>query len=129
MRGSFRLPLVLIAASLLGLLLLLATLQYRWLGQISDGERERMHAALATRASEFAQDFDRELARAFLLFQTDAAQASGQLAERLAVRYDRWQATARFPRLVKDVFVVSRTDSSATLARFNTTSHVLEPAA
>ena len=39
-----------IAAALLGLIALLATLQYRWLGQISDAERDRMTATLNDRA-------------------------------------------------------------------------------
>ena len=40
-----------VAAALLGLIALLATLQYRWLGQISDAERERMTATLSARAT------------------------------------------------------------------------------
>ena len=63
-----------IAGALLGLIVLLATLQYRWLGQISGAERERMTATLNTRAAAFAQDFDRELTRAYLLFQLDPMQ-------------------------------------------------------
>ena len=39
-----------VAAALLGLIVLLATLQYRWLGQVSAAERERMKANLAARA-------------------------------------------------------------------------------
>ena len=52
-----------VAVALLGLLALLATLQYKWLGRISDAERDRMRATLNTRASGFAQDFDGELHR------------------------------------------------------------------
>ena len=63
-----------IAGALLGLILLLATLQYQWLGQISGAERERMTATLNTRASAFGEDFDRELTRAYLLFQLDPMQ-------------------------------------------------------
>src|SRR5438067_1980917 len=44
MRRGFRPPLALFAAALLGLIALLATLQYQWLGRISDAERERMPA-------------------------------------------------------------------------------------
>ena len=71
MGRHFRLPMPLIAGALLGLIALLATLQYKWLGQISGAERDRMKASLNTRAGEFAQDVDRELTRAFLLFQLD----------------------------------------------------------
>ena len=47
-----------------GLVLLvgtLAALQYRWLGQVSDAERDAMRAALQHRATEFADEFDREI--------------------------------------------------------------------
>ena len=67
-----------------------------------------MKATLNTRASAFAQDFDRELTRAYLLFQLEPLQPrTADLAARIAARYDRWQATARFPRMIKDVYVVA----------------------
>ena len=68
----FRPPLAVVAIALLGLIVLLAVLQYRWLGQISEAERAQRRATLAAGALEFAQDFDREITRAYLLFQTDA---------------------------------------------------------
>jgi signal transduction histidine kinase len=114
-----------VALALLGVLALLATLQYKWLGRISDAERDRMRATLNTRASGFAQDFDGELTRAYLLFQVDP-QATEDLASRVTVRYDRWQATARYPRMIKEVYVIA-SDVDAALQRFNPNSHGLEP--
>src|SRR4026207_1712727 len=105
MRGRIRLPMFAVAVALLGLIALLATLQYKWLGRISDAEREHMRATLNTRASGFAQDFDGELTRAYLLFQLDP-QVEGSLESRIALRYDRWQSTARYPRMIKDVYSV-----------------------
>ena len=55
------------------LLALLAFLQYRWLGQVSDGERERMRATLETRARDFAEEFDRELGKAVSAFAASSA--------------------------------------------------------
>ena len=46
---------------LLGLLVLLATLQYQWLGQISEGEGERLKARLESDTKRFAEDFNREI--------------------------------------------------------------------
>jgi signal transduction histidine kinase len=114
-----------VAVGLLGLLALLATLQYKWLGRISDAERDRMRATLNTRASGFAQDFDGELTRAYLLFQVDP-QATENLASRVTIRYERWQATARYPRMIKEVYVIG-SDADAALQRFNPNTHVLEP--
>jgi len=122
-----RLPMVAVAVALLGLIALLATLQYRWLGRISDAEREHMRATLNTRASGFTQDFDGELTRAYLLFQMDP-QATDSLESRIGVRYDRWQATAKYPRLIKDVYSVIPSESPE-LQRFNSATHALEPAA
>jgi signal transduction histidine kinase len=127
MRGRFRLPMFVVAAALLGLIALLATLQYRWLGRISDAEREGMKASLNTRASAFAQDFDSELTRAYLLFQVEPMEDAGNLAGRVAARYDRWQSTARYPRLIKDVYLTAA-DADQPLQRFNQDTRFLEPA-
>jgi signal transduction histidine kinase len=117
----FRPPLIVVTAALLGLIALLAVRQYRWLGQISEAERERLRAGLTTGATEFATDFDRELARAFLLFQPDGPEGVGpqqpgdeRIAERFAVRHDRWQATARFPRLLESFYLATQ-DQSKTM--------------
>jgi signal transduction histidine kinase len=156
-----------IAAGLLGLIVLLATLQYQWLGKISGAERERMKATLGARATAYAQDVDRELTRAYLLFQLEAIQAlpggfappdpaarslagtpdaprrsrdslaplvsKHGIAATVAARYDRWQATARFPRMVKDVYLVSppAQDAAASappLQRYNPSTRFIEPA-
>lgn len=117
-----------VAAAMFGLMAVLATLQYRWLGQVRRAERERMGAMLNTRASAFAQDFDRELARAYLLFQTDGAPDAGSSAARLAARYDRWHATSRFPRLIGSIYLIEAADGKTTIERFNLATRFVEPA-
>jgi signal transduction histidine kinase len=129
MRLAFRPPLFVLAIGLLGLILLLATLQYVWLGRISEAERERLQASLASRTSEFAQDFDRELARAYLLFQADAPHPNSNADARFAERYDRWQATSAYPRLLKDFYIASRGASgNLALHRFDVATRALQPA-
>jgi signal transduction histidine kinase len=130
MRLALRPPLVLLAIALLGLILLLATLQYVWLGRISEAERERLRATLASRAAEFSQDFDRELTRAYLLFQAEAPKADPDASALFAERYDRWQATSAYPRVLKDFHVATRGSSGdLMLRRFDTGTRTLQPAA
>jgi signal transduction histidine kinase len=127
--SRFRPPMLAVAIVLLGLFGLLASLQYRWLGQISQAERERIRSTLDTGATEFAQDFDRELTRAYLLFQMEPA-ADDEMAARVAGRYDQWQATARFPRILKDYYVfVHGPGGTPQLQRFDPGSRRLEPVA
>ncbi len=129
----FRPPLAVVALALLGLIVLLAVLQYHWLGQISEAERSERRATLAAGAREFAQDFDREITRAYLLFQADGpiapSSSDDEMVRRFAARYDRWQASARFPRLIKEFYAYApdRQDGSV-LRRFDPSTRALERA-
>jgi signal transduction histidine kinase len=116
MWSRFRPPMFAFAIVLLGLMALLGTLQYHWLGQVSQAERDRMRSTLSTGASEFAIDFDRELTRAYLLFQTEPGTGE-ETTKRFAERYQQWQATSRFPRLLKDFYLFSRDPRGEVLLR------------
>jgi signal transduction histidine kinase len=129
MFARFRLPMFLIAAALLGLIAVLATLQYHWLGQISDAERERMTSTLNARATGFADDFDRELTLAYRVFQVDPIGFVNEesLPAGLANRYSRWQSLSRHPRLIKELYVATRTDAAPQLQRFDPATGLVEP--
>ena len=123
-------PLFVVALALLGLIGLLATLQYHWLGQVSEAESDRLRAGLAAGASSFAEEFDAELTRAYLLFQSEPVGVREDLPARFASRYDRWQATAKFPRLVKQFFSFDPGDAgqAAALRKFDPQTRTLMPA-
>jgi signal transduction histidine kinase len=108
MRVGFRLsgPLVL-AGVLAVLLLVLATLQWRWLGQISADERDRMQASLRSRVADFTQEFDRELTRAYFWLQADRGSAPGVAAADSTGHFQRWFTTAPHPEMVRSIHVVS----------------------
>lgn len=129
MKSGSRLPLFVVAAALIGSIGLLGTLQYRWLGQVSAAERERMKGALASRASAFSADFDREITRAYLTFQLDPRREEANLAALIGERLEQWQATSRYPRLLKDVYVVPRAaDDEPRIQKFNPETRFVEPA-
>lgn len=102
--GWLFLPVVLLAA----MLLTLAWLQYRWIGRTSDSERERMQKSAKLAAENLSRDFDRELTRAFLELQVDAASFESKNWDNYAVRRERWLATALYPKLVGDIFIAHR---------------------
>ena len=104
-------------AALVLLLSILASLQYRWLGQISEADQARMRAGDAARAERFARDFDRELTRAFLWLQVDSAALRSRDFSAFAARYRGWAQGSGHPALVKDVYVAE--GAGETLLRFD----------
>jgi signal transduction histidine kinase len=85
------------------LMSILATLQYQWLDDVSEAEKDRMRARMQSSAARFARDFDRELTRALVLLGPGdpSRRERGSYAERRA----RWTSSALFPELVREVFV------------------------
>jgi signal transduction histidine kinase len=105
-----KLSLTVLLALLLPVLLgILATLQYRWLGEISTAERERMQARLQTDARRFGQDFNAEMTKAFFAFQFDLADAENP--DKLSERYALWQKQTQFPALVAEFYVTKKTEN------------------
>ena len=107
-RGLARHLPIAIAALMALLLAVLAVLQWRWIGEVSDMERQRMRASLDSAAGRFVEDFDREVTQVFLAFHPDFAKPSDDRLERLFKQYETWQAEAPNPRLVRDVFLIQR---------------------
>jgi signal transduction histidine kinase len=106
LRRFARSPLAFGAIGLAALLALLAVLQYRWVGELSGAELERLRAGAQARAFEFAHQFDREITRAFVWFA-----ATGRVEDRdwsaLLAAAERWNKSAPHPRLIKDVYVLA----------------------
>lgn len=103
---------LLLAGILAALLLMLATLQWRWLGQISADERDRMQASLRSQVGQFTQEFDRELTRAYFWLQAD--RGPNVTAADSVGHFQRWFSTAPQPELVRAIHVVSVPHGQAT---------------
>jgi signal transduction histidine kinase len=95
---------------LAGLVLLLvpalAYMQYQWLGQLSEAERDRMQRTLRTAAAQFAVEFDTELSRALVSLQVDGQMIRDENWSGYAQKYSAWTAGASEPRLVREVLIV-----------------------
>ncbi len=146
-RSSIRVPgnlgTLAVLVSLTVLLALLATLQWRWIGEVSRAERERLERSLATATTRFVDEIDRELARAALLFQFDTRgrrvredldPANHTMERHLARALERWDSTSRYPELLAEVFVLqpdARAGGSSRARRFDpyldTFEHSLDP--
>jgi signal transduction histidine kinase len=107
MGGRRSTPTLLIVAILMALLVILAVLQYRWLGELSEAEHARLRAGLDHAAARFCDDFDRELGRAIVAFAPLLLAGGVNEEQRLAEHLARWRDDAPFPEVVRQVVVVA----------------------
>jgi signal transduction histidine kinase len=98
----------------------LAMLQYYWVDQVSVGERNRLQANVQLSAQRFSEDFDRELARAYLSLQMDAATLRDNAWDRYAQRVKDWRASTPYPGLISKIYLVEVNQiGRSSLMRFN----------
>ncbi len=84
----------------------LAWLQYRWVGQVSEAERERMQRTLRTSAAQFATAFDGELSRAVFGLQLEGSTLRDENWTSYAQRYTTWVERGADERLLREVLLV-----------------------
>ncbi len=121
---------MLLTAAFVVLLPLLAILQFQWIGQISEAERERLQRTVRASAARFAQDLDEEVTRAYTMLQVDAGTLGSGSWDHYAARYAAWLAATQAPGLVKDVLVADvPTGRPLRLRRWNAATHAFEDAA
>ena len=85
----------------------LAVLQYYWVGQVSEAARLSIQSSASTGATRVAEEFDRELARAYLSLQMDALILRNQSWGSYKRRYDQWRSTAPYPDMVSDIYLAT----------------------
>jgi signal transduction histidine kinase len=115
--------LTLLTLALIVLLPALALLQYQWIGRVSAGERERMQRNLKVAADQFRDEFDGEIARAFLSLQAGVATARDGASDRYSDRYDTWLNTTAHPRIVANIFLIDADGPSLRLRRWSPDTH------
>ena len=117
------------AAVLLVLLAVLATLQYRWIGEVSEAERERMGRAAREAAASVSFDFDSEIGRLLHNFLfTSRTSDEPDPGRRLAGCARRWASETRYPELLAAVLLARPAASGElSLSRVDPVSGALEP--
>lgn len=114
------------AGALLVLLAVLAALQYRWIGELSRAERQRLETTLEASAERFAADFDLEVTRVFAAFALDPRLPPAGREAQLRERHAQWLERAGHPRLLRELLLASRGGGAWTLRRFDDASATFE---
>src|SRR5687768_11899487 len=95
---------IFLVVGLLALLGVLAVLQYVWLGQISDAEKDRLTRRLQMDTQRFGEDFNREIQGAYFNFQSDESLWEKKDWGQFNERYDFWREKTAYPKLIKDFY-------------------------
>ena len=100
---------------LLALLGMLAALQYVWLGQISDAEKDRITRRLQTDTERFGEDFNREIQTSYVNFQTDESLWEKKDWAQFTERYDFWRKKTAYPGLIKEFYFIENKPAGGVL--------------
>jgi signal transduction histidine kinase len=110
----------LFVSALVILSLTLGFLQYRWIGEVSQAERERLKAGLQTSLNRFGQDFDSALIAACAAIIPARIDPDQQERERIyARRYQQWHESGRRNELFRSVSVAVPADEPLLLKRLD----------
>ena len=116
----------LLTVVLIVLLPALAVMQYRWVGQVSEAERERMQRYVRNAAEQFRNAFENDIGRAMFSLQVGANTVREGGSEQYSERYQNWVAAGE-PQIIAGIYLVDAVDTSLRLRRFNANSHSFEP--
>lgn len=97
-----------IAGVLLLLLVTLAHLQWRWIGEVCKLERHRLQATLMMTGGRLAEDVDREVTHIFAALHPDLGAPADERLGSLVRQLERWRAGARHPGLVGSLHLLRR---------------------
>src|SRR5688572_25626539 len=85
-------------------LLVLAGLQYHWIGQIAGAERQRLERGVAEASGDLAEDFAGELRSLTGILEPRFSPVPPDPVS-IATRYHYWVAGATYPNLLKSLYI------------------------
>ncbi len=108
---------------------ILGFLQYRWIGEVSVAERERLRASLQATLTRLSLDFNSEITaacRALLPLGSDPA--AENVESDISNRYQQWKKTTRHTGLFRGIALAEWQHQSLQLKRLDPDTGLFQPA-
>jgi signal transduction histidine kinase len=121
--------LTLLAGALLVLMPALAVLQFRWVGQVSDAEQERMRRNVEIAAQQFRESFSQEVNRAWQETQVRAAAVRDGNWDGFADRYDQWSKESTHSGLIRSIYLIVAEGGQPVARRWDVEARTFTPIA
>jgi signal transduction histidine kinase len=107
-----------VLSTLLALCGVLGILQYRWIGQVSRAERDRLKGSLQSSLSRLAQDFNSEIASYCRTLLPGAAGSDAEAEAEVAARCELWRKSNQ-PALFHRIGIAAAGEHGAELRLLN----------
>src|SRR5689334_21240382 len=114
-----------VIVGVVGLLTLFLGLQYRWLKEASEAERDRMQKRVEADTARFAEDFNREIQAAYYNFQTHAVLWKTSDWTEFNERYAFWKERTAYPDLIREIYFVGN-NAQAEPLKYNVSGQTFE---
>jgi signal transduction histidine kinase len=106
----------------------LAVLQYRWVGEVSNAERDRLRGSLQASLNRLAAEFNSELTAAARALMPSGPEIDLQTAQSdVAGRYDQWKRAGR-PAIFRQIGIGSFENGTTTFYKLDLQNVVFEKA-
>jgi signal transduction histidine kinase len=108
---------------------ILGVLQYRWIGEVSLAERERLRGSLQASLGRLSRDFNSEISTACRALVPAEAQPDGEAAEKeVAARFAEWHKTGRQGRMFSRIAIVELRARTPVLRNLDMETGLFRPA-
>jgi signal transduction histidine kinase len=114
---------------MLGGVVLLGVMQYRWIGQVAQLENQRMRISLQERVRQFRDYFNLEVTVLWQIFHFNGSEPLRSNPRNAVLeRYEIWRKHTRFPDLIAAVYIIrgQEKNSVETILKKSTENLVLE---
>ena len=90
----------------------LALMQYKWVGQVSDAEHERLRTSIRNTTERMCQELNRELMQPVSLFRPGSN-------EEIALRISQWQSSSPWRDMVTNLYLVHLNDEQPEVQQYD----------
>ena len=98
---------LIVVIGLVALLPVLASLQYKWIGQLSDNEVDRLRNNLQSSAELFSQALNQEIFPAQFAFRVSFTGSLDDIARELSLNYQYWSSRVSRPDLIENIYWIN----------------------
>jgi signal transduction histidine kinase len=108
----------------------LGIIQYRWIGEVSRAEHERLRASLQADLQQIGADFDDAIRSTCAALSPEFPSPDETENEsESAIRYAKWRASGRYSGLLRRLAIAFQEDDSLVLRSLNPAKGIFEPTA